>query len=145
MRARTCRPSSSFLVRSFGLSGSRWPSFHWPSPRLRLTGGVVGGKAGPPGRGSAPRGAGRGGRGGGGGPGPWGGGGPNPARRAGPPGGGGGQGGASGSRLGPRRRGPDGRGGGVGTEPCREVRLNADRERCSPGAGRRGGGPRDAG
>src|SRR5688572_24749240 len=59
MRARTLSPSSSFLVRSFGLSGSRWPSFHWPSPRLRFTGAdaravarpdVVGGKAVPPDR-----------------------------------------------------------------------------------------------
>src|ERR1700754_4257658 len=52
IRARTLRPSSSRLVRSLGLSGSRWPSFHWPSPRLRLTG-VVGGKAVPPDRSAA--------------------------------------------------------------------------------------------
>src|SRR5919112_506731 len=56
MRARTLSPSSSFLVRSFGLSGSRWPSFHWPSPRLRLTEVVVlGGMNVPPDRGRALR------------------------------------------------------------------------------------------
>ena len=30
-----CSPSSSFLDCSFGFSGSRWPSAHCPSPRLR--------------------------------------------------------------------------------------------------------------
>src|SRR3954454_16772835 len=38
MRARTLSGLSSFLVRSFGLSGSRYPSAHWPSPRGRRTG-----------------------------------------------------------------------------------------------------------
>src|ERR1700738_4303973 len=37
MRARTLRASSSFLNCSFGLSGSRYPSAHWPSPRGRFT------------------------------------------------------------------------------------------------------------
>src|SRR5690242_9556910 len=54
IRARTLSPSSSRLVRSFGFSGSRWPSFHWPSPRLRRVGlvwapvaaGVLGGMRG---------------------------------------------------------------------------------------------------
>ena len=35
IRARTLSGSSSFLIRSLGLSGSRWPSAHWPSPRGR--------------------------------------------------------------------------------------------------------------
>src|SRR3954468_13679709 len=44
MRARTLSGLSSFLIRSFGFSGSRWPSAHWPSPRaLRgRAGGVCG-------------------------------------------------------------------------------------------------------
>src|SRR3954451_9211060 len=36
IRARTLSPSSSFLVRSLGLSGSLCPSAHWPSPRGRF-------------------------------------------------------------------------------------------------------------
>ncbi len=40
---RTLRPSSSFFVRSLGLSGSRWPRAHWPSPRRRDAGAVVAG------------------------------------------------------------------------------------------------------
>src|SRR5262244_1727557 len=36
IRALTLRPSSSFLVRSLGLSGSRCPIAHWPSPRGRF-------------------------------------------------------------------------------------------------------------
>ena len=35
IRARTCRPSSSFFIRSLAFSGSRWPSAHWPWPRGR--------------------------------------------------------------------------------------------------------------
>src|SRR4051794_18490458 len=44
MRARTLSGLSSFLLRSFGLSGSRYPSAHWPSPRRRAGArlGVVG-------------------------------------------------------------------------------------------------------
>src|SRR3954454_17436 len=38
MRWRTLRPSSSFFVRSLGLSGSRCPSAHWPCPALRRGG-----------------------------------------------------------------------------------------------------------
>src|SRR3954464_9436387 len=41
MRARTLSGLSSFLLRSLGLSGSRWPSAHWPSPRA-LRGRAVG-------------------------------------------------------------------------------------------------------
>ena len=37
MRARTLSGLSSFLICSLGLSGSRYPSFHWPSAR-RLVG-----------------------------------------------------------------------------------------------------------
>src|SRR4051794_5955343 len=33
IRARTLSGLSSFLIRSFGFSGSRCPSAHWPSPR----------------------------------------------------------------------------------------------------------------
>src|SRR6476646_114842 len=40
-RARTLSGLSSFLTCSFGLSGSRYPSFHWPSP-LRFGGRLVG-------------------------------------------------------------------------------------------------------
>src|SRR6266567_7894308 len=36
IRWRTLSPSSFRLVSSFLLSGSRYPSAHWPSPRLRL-------------------------------------------------------------------------------------------------------------
>src|SRR3954447_18757455 len=35
IRCRTLRPSSSFFVRSLGLSGSRWPSAHCPWPAVR--------------------------------------------------------------------------------------------------------------
>src|SRR4051794_1214561 len=48
MRARTLSGLSSFLVRSFALSGSRWPNAHWPSPRARrlaTAGRVVAGTA----------------------------------------------------------------------------------------------------
>src|SRR4051794_18561887 len=38
MRCRTLSPSSSFFVRSLGLSGSRWPSAHWPWPAVRRDG-----------------------------------------------------------------------------------------------------------
>src|SRR3954464_5736233 len=41
MRARTLSGLSSFLLRSLGLSGSRCPSAHWPSPRA-LRGRAVG-------------------------------------------------------------------------------------------------------
>src|SRR5688572_21516221 len=36
IRARTFSPSSSRLMRSFGVSGSRWPSAHWPWPLWAL-------------------------------------------------------------------------------------------------------------
>src|SRR5512139_3594631 len=43
IRARTLRPSSSFLTRSFGVSGSRWPRAHWPWPlRVAVVGAMRG-------------------------------------------------------------------------------------------------------
>src|SRR4051812_44649215 len=48
IRWRTLRPSSSFFVRSLGLSGSRWPSAHWPWPTVRRDGRSTGMERGGP-------------------------------------------------------------------------------------------------
>src|SRR4051794_28322245 len=53
IRARTFSGLSSFLLRSFGFNGSRWPSAHWPSPRALRTG-RAGRTAGADGSGVAP-------------------------------------------------------------------------------------------
>src|SRR5918995_56677 len=41
IRERTLSPSSSFLIRSLGVRGSRWPRAHWPCPLCALLRSVV--------------------------------------------------------------------------------------------------------